>query len=62
MQFYEIADYTVTLDMVMGWENIAREDISILSHTDHFVAAESRLFEVLYDHVECGVELKEEFI
>ena len=37
-------------------------DISILSHTDHFIAAGSRLSEVLYDHAECGVELKEEFI
>ena len=48
--------------MLKGWENIAREDISILFHTDHFIAAQSRMFEVLYDHVEHGVELKEEFI
>ena len=57
-----LPDYTVTSDMLMGWENITREDISILLHTDHFIAAGSRLFEVLYDHAECGVELEEEFI
>ena len=56
-----LPDYTVTFDMLVGLENIAREDISILSHTNHFIAAGSR-FEVLYNHAERDVELKEEFI
>ena len=44
--------YVINQDRIMEWENIGRESVTILSHTDHFLTAASRLFEILYDMCE----------
>ena len=45
-------DVFVKQDKIKDWEEMARENISILSHLDHFIAASSRLFELLYDKLD----------
>ena len=38
-------------DKMIQWETTNRENVSILSHVDHFVAAGQRIFESIYDKV-----------
>ncbi len=54
--------YSVTGEQLMDWETMGRENLSILSHVDHFVAAGSRLFELLHDLIERGEELDREML
>ena len=42
----------VSNERLMDWERAARQNVSILSHTDHFLSASSSLFEMLYDEME----------
>jgi hypothetical protein len=41
--------FYVPHDRLVEWENMARENVSVISYTDHFLTSASRLFEMLYD-------------
>ena len=52
----------VSTERLMDWESMNRENVSVLSHVDHFIAAGQRLFESLYDKTERGEKLEPEMI
>ena len=54
--------FLVPHDWLMEWENIGQENVTVLSHMDHFLTAASWLFEMLYDMAERGEEFDSEFI
>jgi hypothetical protein len=53
---------SVNMDKLKDWETMARENVSVLSHVDHFIAAGQRLFETLYDASEREEEMSPEFV
>ena len=54
--------FVVLHDQLMKWENIGQENVTVLSHTDHFLTAASQLFEMLYDMAERSEEFDLAFI
>ena len=52
----------VSNDRLMEWESMNRENVTVLSHVDHFIAAGQRLFECLFDKVDRGEDVSPEML
>jgi hypothetical protein len=52
----------VSWDRMSEWESMGRECISMLSHLDHFVAANAKLARTMFQKMEDGVKMSEEEI
>jgi len=49
-------------DKMREWETINRENVSILSHVDHFIASGQRIFETIYEKAENDEEMTPEML
>jgi hypothetical protein len=49
-----------SMERLVDWENMSRENVSVLSHLDHFVAAGSKLFRTMMERLESEEKVDEQ--
>ena len=55
-------DVYLKQEKVKDWEEMARENVTILSHTDHFLAAASTLFQDMFDRINRGEKMPQDVV